>query len=100
MRYEFDWEPDKAASNLTKHDVSFEEAMTIFADPLSLSVPDRGPWMGEERWVTIGMTQFDRLLLVVHTHVEISDDSVYIRVISARKPTRREIHDYEDNSNV
>jgi uncharacterized protein len=95
VRIEFDWDPAKAASNLAKHEVSFEQAMTVFADPLALSRTDDAPGLQEERWVTIGLSSDTKLVLVVHTHVELSDDHVYIRIISARKPTKKERRDYE-----
>ena len=96
--FEFDWDPAKAAANLVKHGVGFEEAMSIFLAPLALTVPDDDQSIGEQRWVTIGVGGKQRLLLVVHTHVELGHDKVYIRLISARKPTRRERRDYEQTS--
>jgi uncharacterized protein len=92
---EFDWDPVKAASNVVKHEVSFDEAMTIFQDPLALSRPDDGVGSSEERWVTVGLSRLTRLLLVVHTHVELGRNRVYIRIISARKPTKKEKRQYE-----
>ena len=94
-RFEFDWDPTKAASNLAKHGVSFDEAMTVFLDPLALSRLDDAHGSAEERWVTIGLARDTNLLVVVHTHVEIDDDRVYIRIISARKPSSREKRQYE-----
>ncbi len=95
-RIEFDWNPDKAESNRTKHGVSFEEAMLVFADPLALSRLDDEHGQDEERWVTLGRTGADRLALVVHTHDELNDDTIVIRIISARRPTRRETRQYEE----
>jgi uncharacterized DUF497 family protein len=54
MRFEFDWDPAKAESNLAKHGVSFEEAMAVFHDPLALSRPDEDHGANKERWVTLG----------------------------------------------
>lgn len=99
MRTEFDWDPNKAATNLANHNVTFDEAISVFEDPLALSTLDQFGSGGEERWVTIGMSGASRLLLVVHTHIEVSADVVYIRIISARVPTKREIRDYQDGSN-
>ncbi len=93
--FKFDWDPAKATSNLTKHGVSFEEAMGVFSDPLASSIPDPASPSGEERWVTIGINLAHRLLLVVHTHVEISNDIVVVRIISARPPTKNERRQYE-----
>ena len=96
MRLEFDWDPAKAASNRIKHGVTFEEAMTVFLDPLSLSRLDEDGGHVEERWVTLGRSTPGRLLVVVHIHVERTDDNVYIRIISARSATRREARQYEE----
>lgn len=96
MRFEFDWDPAKAEINRRKHGVSFEDAMGVFADPLALSRLDDESGQGEERWVTIGRIPASQLLLVVHTWIEMSADRVSIRIISARRPTRREISQYEE----
>lgn len=93
-RLEFDWDPAKAAGNLTKHDVAFEEAMTVFLDPLALSQPDDDS-TSEERWITVGLSRDTRLLLVVHTHAELDENRAHIRIISARKPSKRERRQYE-----
>lgn len=95
-RIEFDWDPAKARSNRAKHGVSFEEAMGVFADPLALSRLDDDQAPREERWITLGMAGAGRLLLVVHTHIEHSDDRIAVRIISARRATRRETRQYED----
>ena len=96
MRFEFDWDPAKADSNRRKHGVSFEDAMGVFGDPLALSRPDDESGQGEERWVTIGRNPASNLLLVVHTYVELSLERVAIRIISARRPTGREVRQYEE----
>lgn len=96
MRFEFDWDPAKAESNRKKHGVAFEAAMGVFADPLALSVLDDESGQGEERWVTIGRNAASRLLLVVHTYIEVSAERAAIRIISARRPTRREVRQYEE----
>jgi uncharacterized protein len=98
IRLEFDWDPAKAAANLVKHEVSFEEAMSVFLDPVALSRLDEGHGAVEERWITIGLNQDTKLLLVVHTYVEFDAERVYIRIISARKPTKREQRDYEQTT--
>ncbi|MGJ4893428.1 MULTISPECIES: BrnT family toxin [unclassified Bradyrhizobium] len=96
MQFEFDWDPAKAESNLRKHGVAFERAMSIFGDPLALSRLDDGSGAGEERWVTMGRNIAHELLLVVHTYTELSADRAAIRIISVRRPTRREIRSYEN----
>lgn len=92
----FDWDPAKADSNRAKHGVSFDEAMLVFADPLAVSRLDQGHGQAEERWVTLGLTHAGGLALVVHTYDELNDGTIAIRVISARRPTRRETREYEE----
>ncbi len=86
----FEWDKKKAASNLRKHGVSFEEAATAFGDRLSLTVPDPDHSRTEERFIHIGLSAAGRLLVVAHT--ERSDT---IRIISARLATRGEKVSYE-----
>lgn len=88
----FEWEPQKAKSNLKKHGVSFEEASTAFQDTLSLAIDDPLHSIDEERVVLIGISNKNRLLVVVHT--ERGDN---IRIISARKATKEERKNYESN---
>lgn len=95
MQFEFDWDPAKADSNGRKHGVAFEQAMGIFNDPLALSRLDDESGAAEERWVTMGRNAAHELLLAVHTYAELAADRVAIRIISARRPTRREIRAYE-----
>jgi uncharacterized DUF497 family protein len=85
---DFEWDPDKAASNLRKHGVRFAEAVTAFEDDATLTMPDDEPH--EERFIAIGMGSLGRVLVVVYTA---RDDR--IRIISARKATRREQSQYE-----
>jgi uncharacterized DUF497 family protein len=87
----FDWDPRKAAANLRKHSVSFEEASTVFADDYSLTGADPDHSVGEERFVTFGMSQSGRLLVVSHT-----EQGDTIRVFSARRATRSERKLYEE----
>ena len=86
---QFEWDRAKAAANLRKHRVSFQEASTVLLDPLSTTFPDRAS-EGEQRFVTIGISALGRLLVVAHT--ERGDT---IRLISARRATRRERGFYE-----
>ena len=88
----FEWEPQKAKSNLKKHGVSIEEASTAFQDTLSLAIDDPLHSIDEERVVLIGMSNKNRLLVVVHA--ERGDN---IRIISARKATKEERKNYESN---
>lgn len=91
MSLRFTWDPAKAAANLRKHGISFMEASTAFADPLSITIPDPDHSAGEERFVLIGRS--DRQHLVVVAHVERGD---LIRIISARPANRRERKTYEE----
>jgi uncharacterized DUF497 family protein len=97
MRIDFEWDPTKAASNSSKHGVTFEEAMAVFADPLALSLRDHDPSAGEERWITLGLASTGNLLLVVHTWAEIDADRSAIRIISVRRPTRNEARQYRED---
>jgi uncharacterized protein len=97
VQIEFDWDPAKAASNIVKHGVPFEEAMTVFRDALARSILDAGRGTDEERWVTLGQASAGNLLLVVHTWLEISRDRSAVRIISARRPTRNEARQYREN---
>jgi uncharacterized protein len=89
---QFDWNPDKARANLAKHQVSFQEAATVFRDPLSITFPDPNHSIGEKRWVVIGQSKNGRLLFVSHT-----DRDDLTRIISAREVTRRERLIYEES---
>jgi uncharacterized protein len=86
---QFEWGRAKAAANLKKHRVSFQEASTVLHDPLSTTFPDPAS-EGEQRFVTIGTSALGRLLVVAHT-----DRANTIRLISARRATRRERGFYE-----
>jgi uncharacterized protein len=90
MDAEFEWDTEKAESNLQKHGVSFEEAATVFFDPLSLTIPDPLHSYGENRSVTTGLSNQERQLVVVHSE---GDDR--IRIISARLTTASERKKYE-----
>jgi uncharacterized protein len=88
---QFEWNPDKANLNLKKHGVSFNEASTVFNDPLSVTFPDLDHSDGEARYVIIGLSRDGRLLIVNHT-----DRADRVRIISAREATRNERRFYED----
>ena len=93
--FDFEWDPAKATLNRQKHDVSFEEAATIFLDPHMLSVVDEAHSGGEERWWTIGATATGKLLVVCHTFVVEAKELARIRIFSCRKATRTERAQYE-----
>lgn len=89
----FDWDSNKAKSNLTKHNVSFEEASTIFStEQVRVFVDDANSTMTEERLIAIGYSSHNRILTVVHYYKE--NDEV-IRIISARKATKQEKNYFE-----
>ncbi len=96
MRYTFDWDPVKANQNLRNHRISFESSSEVMVDPQAVSIPDDEHSEEEERWVTLGRDRSGRLLAIVHTFVEVSLSECKIRMISARKATKREIKQYLD----
>ena len=97
MRIDFEWDPAKAASNASKHGVTFEEAMTVFRDPLARSILDPNHGTDDERWVTIGQASAGNLLVVVHTWVDMEADRSAVRIISARRPTANEARQYRED---
>lgn len=90
----FEWEPEKAGSNLRKHGVSFEEAMTVFKDTLAIIFDDEEHSQEEHREIIIGISALRRIVLVCF--VERVEDT--IRIFSARRATKNEIKDYEKNA--
>ncbi|MFM2294517.1 MAG: hypothetical protein RLZZ350_930 [Verrucomicrobiota bacterium] len=86
----FEWDANKARANLAKHAISFPEATTVFGDAASLTVPDPAHSQNESRYIILGRSHRERLLVVVHT--ERGDN---IRIISARLASRRERKYYE-----
>ena len=90
MSMRVEWDPEKAEANAEKHGVTFEDAVAVFIDPLSLTIPDPDHSFEEERFITMGLSATDRLLVVVHT-----ERGEAIRLISAREATPRERRTYE-----
>ena len=88
----FAWDEKKAASNLSKHGISFEEAATVFGDPLSDTFPDPDHSLEEHRFVIIGSSESGKILVVAHT-----DDGELVRIISAREVTNGERKSYEES---
>ena len=90
----FEWHPKKAADNLKKHGIEFEEAKTVFTDPYALVLPDEAHSEDETREIVVGYSNKNRLLLVNFV------ERVYhvIRLISARRATQLERQDYEENA--
>ena len=91
MPLNFEWDEKKAKTNAAKHGVRFEEAATVFADPLSLTISDPAHSQAEDRFIVLGESHSGKLLVVVHT--ERGDN---LRIISARRASRRERKNYEE----
>ncbi|MEA3226784.1 MAG: BrnT family toxin [Planctomycetota bacterium] len=87
---QFEWNPEKAKLNLKKHKVSFEEAVTVFYDPLSATFDDVDHSVGEQRLITVGFSAQGRLLMVSHT-----ERGRTLRIISARRATAHERKKHE-----
>ena len=87
----YEWDPKKAAANLKKHKVSFEEAASVFADPFALTFDDPDHSVEERRFITIGTSSSGRVVFV--SHVDQGEDQV--RIISARGATKSEAHGYQ-----
>ncbi len=94
MPIRFEWDTRKDRRNLRKHGVGFEEASTVFADRLSITIPDPDHSDDDERWVTIGFSHRQRLLVVVHTE---DDEQQIVRIISARPADPDERREYEES---
>ncbi len=82
---EFEWDREKAAQNQEKHQISFDEAVTIFHDPLAATFDDPDHSTGERRFITVGYSSQNRLIVVAHT-----ERGETIRIISARLATAQE----------
>ena len=92
MGLKFEWDRRKAAANVKKHGVSFEEAATAFGDPLSLTIHDPDHSDDEDRFLLLGVTQSRKLVVVAHT-----DRNDTIRIINARLADRGERENYEES---
>ena len=92
MGYIFEWDPGKAKSNLKKHGVGFDEASTVFGDPLALLMPDPDHSIDEMRYVLLGMSNRQRLLVVAF-----AERPPKTRLISSRRATRQERKKYEED---
>ena len=93
MPLNFQWDENKARTNLAKHGVGFEEAATVFGDPLSLTIPDPAHSQNEDRFVILGTSHNGKSLVVVHT-----ERGESIRFISARRASRQERKKYEEST--
>jgi len=91
MGYTFEWDPVKAEANIRKHGVTFDEASTVFGDPLNLLIRDPDHSLGEERYLLLGMSNRRKLLVVAFV-----ERPPRTRLISARQATRQERRRYEE----
>ncbi len=91
MNLDFEWDREKAEANVSKHGISFEEALSAFADLLSVTISDPDHSQAEQRYLLLGLSHQGRLLVVSHT-----ERSEAIRIISARRASRREKRMYEE----
>jgi uncharacterized protein len=87
---ECDWDPEKARKNLANHGVAFDEASTVFGDPLAITIDDPDHSQDEQRFPTTGLSSRQRLIIVAHT-----DRQGRVRIITAREVTMRERTQYE-----
>ncbi|MGB5157458.1 BrnT family toxin [Desulfobacterium sp. N47] len=90
ISYNFEWDPVKARENRDKHAVTFDEAASVFKDSKALSKFDSEHSETEDRWLTLGISERGRLLVLIHTFQEDSKEAVTIRIISCRKATKHE----------
>jgi uncharacterized DUF497 family protein len=89
---QFSWDPSKAAANVRKHGVTFEEAITVFVDPLAWIHDDPDHSIAERREIIIGTSAAERLILISFT-----ERGDFVRIINAREPDRAERRDYEES---
>ncbi len=97
MRYIFDWDPNKARTNLTRHrGISFERASGVFRDRSMVTIFDDEHSEDEDRWITLGVDDTGVLLVVVHTFEEQRPGLMNIRIISARRANQEETQAYKE----
>jgi len=96
-QFQFEWDEIKAAANVRKHGVSFEQASTVFNDPRLLTVADLEHTETEERWFSVGCAGNGAMLSIVYLWSESDLRTTKIRLISAREATQTEIRHYEEN---
>ncbi|MBU8901841.1 MAG: BrnT family toxin [Victivallales bacterium] len=89
----FEWDRNKERTNIQKHGITFEQASYVFADPFALNLYDSEHSENEDRWVLLGKSLNRTLLLVIHTFRD-NDNIEFVRIISARKATKRETQFY------
>ncbi|MFZ5759295.1 MAG: BrnT family toxin [Thermodesulfobacteriota bacterium] len=93
MKYNFEWDPNKERINKEKHGVSFEEATSVFLDPLAVTIYDPDHSETEHRWITLGISHKGKLLVTCHTFTT-ENGTAIIRIFSCRKATKIERKQY------
>jgi uncharacterized DUF497 family protein len=94
VNYFFEWDPWKEKANRKKHGISFTRAATIFLDPYAITIYDERHSTTEERWITMGVDDSGILLVIAHMSLEEGRNAYRIRIISARKASRKERDQY------
>jgi uncharacterized protein len=94
VNFNFEWDPIKARANLDKHSVAFDEAASVFKNPRAISIFDPDHSETEDRCITMGISEKGRLLIVIHTFLKESEDTIIMRIITSRKATRHETANY------
>jgi uncharacterized protein len=89
----YEWDPEKAAGNLRKHKVSFDEATSVFTDPFALTFDDPDHSVEENRFITIGTSDKNRIVFLSHADA----DDEHVRIISARSATKTEAYAYQES---
>ena len=92
----FEWDEDKSSINLRKHGISFEETEEVFDDPFHISILDKRFDYFEERWITIGSTNRRKIIVIGHLYYLTEDGNEVIRIITARKATKKKKEHYEN----
>ena len=95
----FEWDSEKEKANSRKHKITFSEACYVFADKYMLTLYDEEHSVNEDRWVTIGQSLNNKILVVIHTYREIKGEEA-VRIISARKATNHEKEQYFERRGV
>ena len=96
VTFDFEWDPVKALSNQQKHGVTFDQAASVFLDPLMVTVYDQDHSQQEDRWHTVGNDGGGKLITVSHTFRETEPGRMRVRIISAREATRNERQYFEN----
>ena len=91
----FEWDPRKEEVNIQKHGITFEQASYVFSDPYALNKYDKEHSADEDRWLLLGKSINEIVLVVIHTFKE-QDDEEIVRIISARNATKNEIKQYQE----